>query len=99
MKHWIKGLLAVAALLALSACAAPGIPPSSEPLAAGFWMGLWHGIIFPVAFFVSLFNHEVGVYAALNNGAWYNFGFFLGVAMSMGGGAGAGARRRRSKSD
>jgi hypothetical protein len=45
----------------------------------GFWSGLWHGFIAPVAFIVSLFNDEVAVFAVNNNGGWYTFGFLLGV--------------------
>jgi len=83
----------VGALLLTAACTAPGLAASTAAEAPGFWLGLWHGMIFPITFFVSLFNHEVGVYAAVNSGAWYNFGFFLGLAVSMGGGARAGRRR------
>jgi hypothetical protein len=54
-------------------------------------------MIFPITFFVSLFSSGVGVYSAVNDGGWYNFGFFLGIALSMGGGAGAGAAGRRRK--
>jgi hypothetical protein len=41
---------------------------------AGFWPGLWHGLISPIAFIVSLFNPNVGIYEIHNNGAWYNLG-------------------------
>lgn len=98
-KMVVLAAVALAAALALVGCAAPGVAASSLPEAAGFWLGLWHGMIFPITFFVSLFNSEVGVYAVVNNGGWYDFGFFLGVAMSMGGGAGAGARGRRKNRD
>lgn len=84
-------------LLALTACAPAGLPAVHLAGTPGFWMGLWHGMIFPITFLVSLFNGSVGVYAAVNEGGWYNFGFFLGIAMSMGGGAGASARGRRKK--
>lgn len=89
--------LALAALLVLAGCTAPGLPAVHLAGTPGFWLGLWHGMIFPVTFVVSLFNHSVGVYAAVNDGGWYNFGFFLGIGMSMGGGAGASARGRRRK--
>ncbi len=45
----------------------------------GFWYGLWHGMILPFAWFLSLFMDDVAVYAIYNNGGWYDFGFFLGV--------------------
>ncbi len=52
---------------------------------AGFWRGLWHGLIAPVAFVMSLFKDNVGVYEAHNNGKWYNFGFILGLMITLGG--------------
>ena len=41
--------------------------------------GLWHGMICPITFIGSLFNHDVTIYAINNNGAWYNFGFVIGI--------------------
>ena len=61
---------------------------SSKGEVAGFWRGFWHGSIFPLAFFISLFNKKIGLYETHNNGAWYNFGFLLGLAMSLGGNKG-----------
>lgn len=52
---------------------------------AGFWSGLWHGLIAPVMFLVSLFDAGVRIYEANNNGRWYEFGFVLGVSVSLGG--------------
>lgn len=51
---------------------------------AGFWAGLWHGLILPISFIVSLFNNEVGVYEIHNNGNLYNLGFVLGVWIVFG---------------
>jgi len=45
----------------------------------GFWGGLWHGIIAPFDLIGSLIWDDVTVYAEHNNGAWYAFGFVLGV--------------------
>lgn len=53
--------------------------PDTEISDIGFWYGLWHGFILPFTFVFSLFNEDVAVYSILNNGAWYDFGFFLGV--------------------
>ncbi len=75
------------AVLALSACAAVQSSSAIQPAAPGFWLGVWHGVIFPFAFFVSLFRPDVAVYAVPNNGAWYNFGFFVGIVF-----LGVGAR-------
>ena len=62
---------------------------------AGFWLGLWHGIIVPITFIISLFSDTVGIYEVHNNGGWYDFGFVIGALVFLGGsGAGAkGARR------
>ena len=86
-------LVAVAALLVLSACA-PGPNPAAEPDARpGFWLGLWHGIILPVTFVISLFTDNVSVYDVVNRGNWYDFGFVLGASIALGG-AGSRARGR-----
>lgn len=34
----------------------------------GFWGGLWHGMISPITFIVSLFNKNVAVFALNNTG-------------------------------
>jgi hypothetical protein len=91
-------LLGVAALV-LAACAAGpnNVAQVNAPHIAGFWLGLWQGLISPITFIVSLFNHNVGIYEVHNNGGWYNFGFMLGVSIvfSGGGRSGAAVRRRR----
>ena len=95
---WI--LVPLAAVLLLAGCA-PGVNelanvPSQTGVVAGFWRGLWNGVIAPVTFIISLFNGHVQMYDVHNNGGWYNFGFFVGVTALFGGGAGgARARRRR----
>lgn len=84
------------AALALSACAAGpnDVARSHAPHLAGFWLGLWHGIICPVTFVISLFTDTVNIYEVHNNGNWYNFGFVLGAGILFGGGSHAGSRRR-----
>ena len=54
----------------------------------GFWYGVWHGMIAPVAWFVSPFDDSVSIYAIYNNGGWYDFGYILGI-----GGLASGANR------
>jgi hypothetical protein len=46
---------------------------------AGFWAGAWHGLICPIAFVISFFDHKVSIYEVHNNGHWYDFGFILGA--------------------
>jgi hypothetical protein len=93
-KRMLLVLLFVAFLLA--GCTAG--PNSQESVAgkggelAGFWLGLWQGIISPITFVISLFRDSVSIYEIHNNGNWYDFGFVLGAGILFGGGA-AGARR------
>ncbi len=88
----------ILAALVLSGCAASpnemARTPDQEGQIAGFWQGLWQGIISPFAFLVSLFSDKVGIYEVHNNGGWYNFGFMLGVSIIFGGSGGGAARRR-----
>lgn len=70
-------------LIALGACA-PGDQKYAES-PAGFWDGLWHGLIMGVTFVISLFNDGVQVYEVANSGGWYNFGFVAGAAIIFGG--------------
>jgi hypothetical protein len=58
--------------------------PGAEP--AGFWAGLWHGLISPITFIVSLFNPGVRIYETKNRGVLYDFGFVIGVSGAFGGG-------------
>ena len=94
--RWL--LFAVFLLLVLSACAAgPNSAvdvASAEGEVAGFWLGLWQGIIVPITWIISLFSDTVNIYEVHNNGGWYDTGFLLGAGVFLGGG-GAGASRRR----
>ena len=95
--HRVMVLLAAVVLsLVLSACAPGENPAVTGDGGAGFWLGLWHGIIAPLTFFISLFTDGVNVYEVNNSGNWYDFGFVLGAGILFGGGSG-GSRRRRSK--
>jgi hypothetical protein len=86
-------------LVILAGCAAGpnGLADSADEQGkiAGFWQGLWHGIIAPVTFVISLFSDMITVYEVHNNGGWYNFGFLLGMMTVFGGGGGGAGRRSR----
>ncbi|MBN1428315.1 MAG: hypothetical protein JXB07_08015 [Anaerolineae bacterium] len=96
------GLLVIV-LMVLAGCAAGPNDmidqPNDNGHVAGFWKGLWHGIIAPVTFAVSLFSDKVSLYEVHNNGGWYDFGFLLGLAAFWGGGGGGAATARRARSD
>ena len=95
LRAYVAVMALLGTVLLLSSCA-PGqnTAAGTGQSPAGFWFGLWHGIIFPVTFVISLFTDNVSVYEVANNGNWYDFGFFLGVAVALGGG-GAGSRARK----
>ncbi len=84
---------ALALLVLLAACARQ-VPSAVAPEAPGFLLGLWHGFIFPVAWFLSLLVPDVAVYAVPNNGGWYDFGYFLGICV-FGVGANRGTKVTR----
>jgi len=90
-------ILAVAVVFVASCTAGPNTlanSPTEDGDVAGFWQGLWHGIIAPVTFIISLFAENVGVYEVHNNGNWYNLGFLFGMAIILGGSGGGAASRR-----
>jgi hypothetical protein len=92
--------LAASSMLLLAACAAGvnpdvGTPPPGALTPAGFWQGLWHGIILPVSWIVSLFTDTVTPYEVHNNGNWYDFGFVCGISIVFGGPFGARSARKR----
>ena len=75
--------------LLLTACVA-GVNPEVGVAAeggevAGFLIGLWHGIIAPITFIISLFSDNVSIYEVHNTGNWYDFGFVLGAGILFGG--------------
>jgi hypothetical protein len=100
MKTAHIAVILVLTLIMLAGCA-PGSnqlvnSANEEGVVAGFWRGLWHGIISPVTFIISLFSRNIQMYEVHNNGNWYNFGFLLGVIIIFGSGSrGTCARRSR----
>lgn len=94
-KSIISAVLAVLFLLSISC--APGNSRFEEK-PAGFWPGLWHGLICGVTFIISLFSDSVHMYEVNNAGNWYNFGFLIGVMIIFGGGSGRYKCTRKKKS-
>lgn len=98
-KRALAIVLVLGSVLMLAACAAgpndaAGVAGPDGDI-AGFWLGLWHGLIAIITFVISLFTDSVSVYEVHNNGAWYDFGFVLGLMIALGGSGGGAARGRR----
>lgn len=81
------------AALVLAACAA-GTTEYAETQ-AGFFSGVWHGWIAPVALIWHIFNDEVRIYETNNTGIWYDVGFYIAVISGFGS---IGLKRGRNKS-
>jgi hypothetical protein len=96
----VAGILFTLAVVGLAGCAA-GDPRFSTDAPAGFWVGLWHGIISFVTLVIHIFADQVHVYEVHNTGGWYDFGFLLGVTAIWGGGSTSvhqrSARKRADK--
>ncbi len=87
--------LSLAIILLLSGCAEVVEVEFTENVKTyGFFYGLWHGLIAPISFIISLFSNNVAMYAVNNNGGWYNFGFLLGASVSIGGSCKASKRKK-----
>ena len=94
--------IAILSVLAVAGCAAGANSavdvPDDEGKSAGFWSGMWHGIISPITFFISLASDNVNIYEVHNTGNWYDFGFMFGLSIVFSGTAGGAARSARRKS-
>ncbi len=62
---------------------------------AGFFMGIWHGLLAPITFIISIFSKNVRLYEVHNSGFWYNFGFVLGAGLFLSGGI-LGRKKKKS---
>jgi hypothetical protein len=94
---FLMGLIAILFIMAAGCVAGPNTlanTPDNRGQVAGVWLGLWHGIIAPVTFVISLFDPNVQMYDVHNDGAWYNFGFLLGLGVFFGATSGGFVSRR-----
>jgi len=88
LRHFLsfKLLALIPLMFLLTSCAAGDVQFTSES-PAGFWFGLWHGVISFISLIIHLFNDSVSVYELNNTGGWYDFGFLLGVICIWSGGS------------
>ncbi len=82
-KSWVALTVALTLIILLSGClATQSMQPTDN--VAGFFMGIWHGWMAPVALIARLFNPSVRIYAVNNTGWWYEFGFYLAIVGGFG---------------
>lgn len=72
----------VALVLVLASCGAGTDTYATDQ--AGFFSGVWHGWIAPVALFVHIFDDAVRIYEPNNTGIWYDVGFYIAVISGFG---------------
>jgi hypothetical protein len=70
-------------LINLSSCA----PSGYEYNEAGFFSGIWHGLIIVFSLMGKLIGMDIGIYADNNTGFTYWLGFILGIGGFGGGSA------------
>jgi len=100
-KFWIVLVLIVAMVVIAGCAAGPNEMQGTgddEGKVVGFWRGLWHGIISPITFIISLFSRNVHFYEVHNNGNWYNLGWVVGAGM-LGGGGLFGCKKKNRRDD
>lgn len=92
---WLPAAVALVGLTFVLVGCAAGDPRFTAESPAGFWQGLWHGIISVVCLVIGIFSDTVKVYEVNNSGGWYDFGFIFGVIAFWGGGGAKGYHGRR----
>ncbi|MEV0067946.1 MULTISPECIES: hypothetical protein [unclassified Amycolatopsis] len=91
-------ILVLGGALVLTSCAASANPDAGTA-APGFWLGIWHGLICPITFLISLFNDDVGIYEVNNNGHLYDFGFVFGIVLGATIARGPAYAQRRNRKE
>ena len=80
-----KAFILILSSLFLLSCAA-GNEQFTSVNQAGFFYGIWHGVISFMSLIIHIFNDSVVIYEVDNTGGWYDFGFLIGVTAIWGGG-------------
>ena len=91
-----KLLIFIPIILLLTSCAA-GNTQFTQDNPAGFWYGLWHGVIAVISLIIHVFNDNVVVYEVNNAGGWYDLGFLLGVICIWGGSSHVSCKSAKEK--
>ena len=90
-------VLTVIVLISMMTACTAGDPQFTQDDPAGFWWGLWHGVISVITLVIHVFNENVAVYEISNSGGWYDLGFLLGVIFVWGGGCHAKCKSKKEQ--
>ena len=71
-------ILLLITLVTIAGCM-PGDGSYTAEEPAGFFWGVWHGLIAPISLIWGLFNSDIRLYEPLNTGWAYDLGFYLAV--------------------
>lgn len=93
MNFFWRAFASIALLTLLFTSCAPS-EFTEEP--AGFFAGLWHGLIIFLSVLGKLFGFDVGIHAVHNTGWPYWLGYVIGLSTTLGGSNHAGRRKRKS---
>ena len=86
MKKFIFTIICLILITILLTGCVPGDGKYDVENPAGFWWGIWHGLIVWISFIMGLFTGgEYTIYETFNTGWPYNLGFLIGVSSSIGG--------------
>lgn len=77
-------ILIISLLLVLTACI-PGDGSYTGKKPANFLSGIWHGWIAPISLILSIGKGSIRMYEPINNGFWYDFGFYMAIISGFGG--------------
>ena len=81
MRRWFCGLFL---LRAVGGClAGDGINNELDP--AGFFYGIWHGWISPIALVIGFFSTDIRICEACNTGCWHHSGSYMAIISGFGG--------------
>jgi hypothetical protein len=73
--------LVISLIVLIASCATQPVPDAYD--VPGFWSGILHGFISPLALIGGLFA-DVRIYAFPNSGWWYDLGFVIGAGSFFG---------------
>ncbi|RKU22618.1 hypothetical protein C6500_03715 [Candidatus Poribacteria bacterium] len=91
-------LLLLVAIITIVGCV-PGDGNHTADEPAGFFWGVWHGLIAPISLIWGLFNSEIRLYEPQNTGWAYDLGFYLAVIGGFSSFSSSSSSKGRKKSE